>query len=155
MPPTPVKYFAITLTHWHKLCNMETTFSKYQSIEDTINQVAQCPCKNKRTAYYKPFMVVTYYKPFQQEETKHYCNKPEQSEYQLACSSLAQFHAKGHAFIFNKMKPEPCAQHIYFLSVIEIRFYVKLTELVNDDNQQDNYYGVTVFHNIQICKGQR
>lgn len=83
-------------------------------------------------------MVFFIYQAFEQEETKYHSHQAEERENELACSSIAEAHTKGHPLVLNKMQPEPIAQYIYLFTVIKIGFDIKLAELVgNDDEQYD------------------
>ena len=109
-----------------------------QTIKSTVDNIAQCTCKDQCNGKYKSkigffltqvIQVITY-------STNGY--NAEYAQDQLA-KLTTNAHAEGHTFIFGEVQQEPVANHLVFLTYHHMGLDPKLKNLVEDqDNKDDN-----------------
>ena len=95
-------------------------------------------------------MVFFFYNFYKIPATKQYSAQAEKCKRHFCPFAVAQFPAVSHPRIFNKVKTEPSAQDIFFILVFHGCFDPDLQSLVSKEDNENNEYYVTKFHEIDF-----
>jgi len=108
---------------------------KYQPVKHTVQQVAQCTGKYQRTANHSAPAVALIHQSFQQEKAKNNGYQAKGRKQHFAHHRFTELHAICHAFVFDKMQPEPTTDYLNIIPVHKMGLYIKLQHLVGDDDE--------------------
>lgn len=108
-----------------------------EAIKHTVEQVAKGARKYERAADKQPLAITFIDQPLEQVKPENNRGKPEGRQGNLTRHRFAQLHAISHAFIFNKVQPEPTTHHRHLIAVGEVSFDINFQYLVSDNYEQD------------------